>query len=454
MTHEQITALVEKQRGYFSSGLTLPAAVRVDALRKLRQALSENEGRIADALHSDLGKSPQEGYMCETGMALSELSYLIRHTPSFARKKAVPTPLAQFAARSYRKPSPYGVTLIMSPWNYPLLLTIGPLADALAAGNTAIVKPSAYSPATSSLLAELLGNLFPPEYVAVVTGGRAENNHLLEQKFDYIFFTGSTGVGRLVLEKAAKHLTPVTLELGGKSPCIVDESANLKLAARRIVFGKFLNSGQTCVAPDYILCHCGVKEELLAHIQAEISRQYGDGNCGKIVNPKHFERLTGLLQPEKVVIGGTCDPDAPRISPTVMDNVNFDDPVMQEEIFGPILPILTYTDLESVIETVNRRPKPLALYLFSENKKSVETVTSRCSFGGGCVNDVIIHLATTHMPFGGVGESGMGAYHGKAGFDTFTHYKSIVDKKTWLDLPMRYRPYTKLSGKLVRLFLK
>lgn len=454
MTHEQITALVEKQRSYFSSGATLPVAFRVEALRKLRQALSANEERIAEALYSDLGKSPQEGYMCETGMALSELSYLIRHTPSFARKKVVPTPLAQFAARSYRKPSPYGVTLIMSPWNYPLLLTIGPLADALAAGNTAIVKPSAYSPATSALLAELLGRLFPEEYVAVVTGGRAENNHLLEQKFDYIFFTGSTGVGRLVLEKAAKHLTPVTLELGGKSPCIVDESANLKLAARRIVFGKFLNSGQTCVAPDYLICHAGVKEDLLTHIQAEIARQYSDGRCGKIINPKHFERLTGLLQPEKVVMGGTCDPDALRISPTVMDNVSFDDPVMQEEIFGPILPVLTYTDLESVIETVNRRPKPLALYLFSENKKTVETVTSRCSFGGGCVNDVIIHLATTHMPFGGVGESGMGAYHGKAGFDTFTHYKSIVDKKTWLDLPMRYRPYTKLSGKLVRLFLK
>ena len=342
----------------------------------------------------------------------------------------------------------------MSPWNYPLLLTIGPLADALAAGNTAIVKPSAYSPATSTLLAELLGSLFPEEHVAVVTGGRAENNHLLEQKFDYIFFTGSTGVGRLGLEKAAKHLTPVTLELGGKSPCIVDESANLKLAARRIVFGKFLNSGQTCVAPDYLICHAGVKDDLLTHIQAEIARQYSDGRCGKIINPKHFERLTGLLQPEKVVTGGTCDPDALRISATVMDNVSFDDPVMQEEIFGPILPVLTYTDLESVIETVNRRPKPLALYLFSEDKKTVEAVTSRCAFGGGCVNDVIIHLATTHMPFGGVGESGMGSYHGKAGFDTFTHYKSIVDKKTWLDLPMRYRPYTKLSGKLVRLFLK
>ncbi len=454
MTHEYITALVEKQRRYFSSGTTLPVAFRVAALRKLRQALSDNESRIAGSLYSDLGKSPQESYMCETGMALSELRYLIRHTPSFARERTVPTPLAQFAARSYRKPSPYGVTLIMSPWNYPLLLTIGPLADALAAGNTAIVKPSAYSPATSALLAELLGGLFPPEYVAVVTGGREENNHLLEEKFDYIFFTGSTGVGRLVLEKAAKHLTPVTLELGGKSPCIVDESANLKLAARRIVFGKFLNGGQTCVAPDYILCHSGVKEELLTHIKAEISRQYGDGDCGKIVNPKHFERLIALLSPEQVAYGGTGDAEALRISPTVMDNVRFDDPVMQEEIFGPILPILTFTDLGSAIETVNSRPRPLALYLFSEDQQTVEAVTSRCAFGGGCVNDVIIHLATTHMPFGGVGESGMGAYHGKAGFDTFTHYKSIVDKKTWLDLPMRYRPYTKGAEKLVRLFLK
>ena len=454
MTHESIAALVENQHRYFASGATLPTAFRIEALRKLRQALSDNEDRIAEALYSDLGKPPQESYMCETGMALSELSYLIRHTPSFAREKSVPTPLAQFPARSYRKPCPYGVTLIMSPWNYPLLLTIGPLADALAAGNTAVVKPSAYSPATSALLAQLLGGLFPPEYVAVVTGGREENNHLLEEKFDYIFFTGSTGVGRLVLEKAARHLTPVTLELGGKSPCIVDESADLKLAARRIVFGKYLNCGQTCVAPDYLLCHSSVKEELLSHIQTEITRQYGSIGGGKIVNSKHFERLSHLIEAEKVIAGGSCDPDALRISPTVMDNVTFDDPVMDEEIFGPILPVLTFEDMEEVIRTVNSRPKPLALYLFTRNKDTIEAVTSRCSFGGGCVNDVVIHLATTHMPFGGVGESGMGSYHGKAGFDTFTHYKSIVDKKLWLDLPMRYRPYNSRSDKLVHWFLK
>lgn len=454
MTREEITVIVNDQRRYFASGATLPVARRVDALKKLRTALTQHEARIADALRRDLGKSAQESYLCEIGMALSELSYLIRHTPSFAREQTVPTPLAQFPARSYRKPSPYGVTLIMSPWNYPLLLTIGPLADALAAGNTAVVKPSAYSPATSALLAELLGSLFPPEYVCVITGGREENNHLLETKFDYIFFTGSTTVGRLVLERASKHLTPVTLELGGKSPCIVDASADLKLAARRIVFGKFLNCGQTCVAPDYILCHTSVKDTLLTHIKAEIEAQYPASNDGKIINHKHFERLCGLIDPDKLVFGGRYDPDCLQIQPTVLDDVSFDDPVMQEEIFGPILPILTFDDLESVIETVNSRPKPLALYLFSEHKQAIEAVTSRCSFGGGCVNDVIIHLATTHMPFGGVGESGMGAYHGKAGFDTFTHYKSIVDKKTWLDLPMRYRPYTKFSDRLVRMFLK
>ncbi len=452
---QDIISIIESQRKYFNTGHTLPVQARINALKKLRQALIDNEAAIADALHQDLGKTPEESYMCETGMVISELSYLIRHVRRWAREKRVRTPLAQFPSRSYRKPTPYGVTLIMSPWNYPLLLTLDPLADAIAAGNTAVVKPSAYSPATSALLAKLLGEIFPREYVAVVTGGREENSFLLEQKFDYIFFTGSKSVGKLVLEKASAHLTPVTLELGGKSPCIVDETADLKLAARRIVFGKYLNCGQTCVAPDYILCHTSVREEFLTHLKAEIYRQYSNPAAyGHLITRKHFERVRGLINHEKVILGGGCDAAHLKIEPTVMDRVTWDDKVMGEEIFGPVLPVLTYDAIDEVINTVNSHDTPLALYLFSSNKRIIRLITARCAYGGGCVNDCIIHLATNDMGFGGKGESGMGAYHGKTGFDTFTHYKSIVDKKTWLDLPMRYQPYRKLYTKLIHMFLR
>ncbi len=459
MNQQQIEQLVRAQRAYFATGATLDIDTRIAALKKLQRALRENEAAIASALQSDLGKSPEESYMCETGMVLSEILYLLRHIRRFAKKQRVATPLAQFAARSYQKPVPYGVTLIMSPWNYPLMLTLDPLVAAIAAGNTAIVKPSAYAPATGALLEKLLFGLFPAEYVAVVTGGRAENACLLEQKFDYIFFTGSKTVGKLVLEKAAKHLTPVTLELGGKSPCIVDKSAKLELAARRIVFGKFLNCGQTCVAPDYILCHSAVKDRLVDCLRSELRRQYGatplsNPRYGKIVNSRHFDRITGLIDPEKVILGGNWDSVTLRIAPTVLDRVTWADAVMGEEIFGPVLPILTFDHLEEVIDAVNGHDKPLALYVFAEDQSLIRTLTARCQFGGGCINDCIIHLATSNMGFGGVGESGMGAYHGKAGFDTFTHYKSIVDKKTWLDLPMRYQPYSPLSDRLIHRFLR
>lgn len=459
MTREEIALIVEKQRAYYHTAATLPVEHRIDALKKLRQMILDHEDEIAEALQRDLGKSGLEGYMCETGMVISEINYLLRHVRTFAKEKTVATPLVQFASRSYQKPTPYGVTLIMSPWNYPLLLTLDPLADALAAGNTAVVKPSAYSPATSALLKTLLESVFSPEYVTVITGGREENVCLLDQKFDYIFFTGSKAVGQTVLERASRHLTPVTLELGGKSPCIVHRSADLKLAARRIVFGKYLNCGQTCVAPDYVLCDRGVKEELLKYLKEEILRQYGpdplkNPSYGNIITQKHFQRVTRMIDAEKVVIGGTSDADTQKIAPTILDNVTWQDAVMGEEIFGPVLPILTFDDVEEVIDTVNSHDKPLALYIFAQDKGVIETVTSRCAFGGGCVNDVIIHLATSNMGFGGVGESGMGSYHGKTGFDTFTHYKSIVDKKTWLDLSMRYQPYTKLNEKLIRMFLR
>lgn len=454
MTREEVAAVVAKQREYFSSGTTLPIGHRIEALKKLRQALIENEAAIAQAIKQDLGKSAEESYMCETGLVISEISYLLRHIRSFVKEKTVMTPLAQFASRSYQKPSPYGVTLIMSPWNYPVLLTLDPLADSIAAGNTAIIKPSAYSPATSALLQKLISEIFSEEFVTVVTGGREENEHILEQKFDYIFFTGSTNVGRMVLEKAARHVTPVTLELGGKSPCIVDASANLKLAARRVVFGKYLNCGQTCVAPDYILCAKSVKDEFLGYIKDEIKRQYEKAEYGKIINRKHFDRVCGLIDPNKVVVGGGSNAVTLQIEPTVMDNVTWDDKVMQEEIFGPVMPILTFDSIDDVIGLVNARAKPLALYIFAQDKNAIKKVTSRCSYGGGCVNDVVIHLATSNMGFGGVGESGMGAYHGKIGFDTFTHYKSIVDKKTWIDLPMRYQPYSKLYDAMIHFFLK
>lgn len=455
-----IHEIVEAQHRFFNTGATLPVSFRKAMLQKLRDEVDRHEGALAEALAADLGKSGYEGFMCEIGLVRSELSYMLRHTARLARERTVRTPLAQFAARSFQKPSPYGSTLIMSPWNYPVLLTLDPLADAIAAGNTAVVKPSAYAPAVSALLAELIGRCFPPEYVAAVTGGREENAALLEEAFDFVFFTGSQAVGREVLRHTAERLTPAVLELGGKSPCIVDETARLPLAARRIVFGKYLNCGQTCVAPDYILCHSGIKDRLVEALCQEVRRQYGEDplrnpRYGRIVNEKHFQRLLGLMDPDKTVIGGQSSPETLQIAPTILDRVSPGDPVMQEEIFGPILPILTFDRFEDLYGLLADQPKPLALYLFSENRPRVRQALSRLRFGGGCVNDVVIHLATSEMGFGGMGESGMGAYHGKAGFDAFSHYKSIVDKKTWMDLPMRYQPYQeKRYGRLLHLFLR
>ena len=459
MTEQEIKDIVTRQRKYFQTGATLPVSSRLTALQKLYRAISGHEAEIHDALKKDLGKSGFESYMCETGMVLEEISYMLKHTPKFAREQRVHTPLAQFHSRSYKKPSPYGVTLIMSPWNYPFMLTLSPLVDALAAGNTAVVKPSAYSPHTSEVLRLILSECFEPQYVAVVTGGRVENTCLLHEHFDYIFFTGSQNVGKEVMRNAAEYLTPVTLELGGKSPCIVDQTADIKLAAKRIVFGKYLNCGQTCVAPDYVYCHRSVKEKLIKEVQKQIRRQYGkqplhNSDYGKIINEKHFDRILGLIDEKRVVHGGGSDRNTLRIEPTVMDNVTFSDAVMQEEIFGPVMPVLTFDSLDEAIRRINSMPHPLALYLFTSDKKAAGKVTARCGFGGGCINDTIIHLATSEMGFGGFGESGMGAYHGKSGFDTFTHYKSIVDKKTWIDLPMRYQPYRKRNEKMVRFFLK
>lgn len=456
----KIEEILDRQRKYFQSGATLPVGFRIEMLKKLRDAVKKYETEICDALKEDLGKSDYEGFMCEVGLVLCELSYMIRHTRKFAAKHRVYTPLAQFAASSYQLSCPYGNTLIMSPWNYPFLLTIDPLADAIAAGNTAIVKPSAYSPATGELMKKIIEECFPSEYVSVVTGGRKENACLLEQKFDFVFFTGSQNVGREVLRHTAETLTPAVLELGGKSPCIVDETAKIKLAAKRIVFGKYLNCGQTCVAPDYILCHSSVKNQLIEEICRQVKKQYGEKplenpDYGKMINEKHFERVAGLIDQNMTIFGGQVNRRTLQIAPTVMDGVTWEDAVMQEEIFGPIMPILTYDHFDEIYSLLADKPKPLALYLFSEDKKRISEVTKRCRYGGGCINDTIIHLATSQMGFGGVGESGMGAYHGKEGYEVFSHKKSIVDKKTWMDLPMRYQPYhRKIYGKLLHLFLK
>lgn len=459
MTEQEIRQILEKQHRLFQEGATLPVSFRLSQLQKLKDGIRRYEEKLDQALEEDLGKSRMESYMCEIGLTLSELTWMQKHLRSLVREKRVATPLAQFAARSFRSPSPYGTVLIMSPWNYPVLLTLEPLIDAIAAGNTVVIKSSAYAEHTSAVLKEMLKECFPSEYVAVVTGGRAENKALLEQRFDKIFFTGGKTVGREVLRHAAEYLTPVTLELGGKSPCIVDKSAKIPLAAKRIVFGKYLNCGQTCVAPDYILCDRTVSDELILALQKEITAQFGEDplknpDYGKIINRKHYDRIMGLIDPDKVVCGGCGDGQSLRIAPTIMKNVTFSDTVMGEEIFGPVLPILTYDTLEEAINIVEEHPHPLALYLFSEDKGAQKKVLELCHFGGGCINDTIIHLATSAMPFGGVGESGMGGYHGKSGFETFSHFRSIVDKKTWMDLPIRYQRYSRMKERLLRVFLR
>ena len=459
MTEQEIRQILEKQHRLFREGATLPVSFRLSQLQKLKDGIRRYEEKLDRALEADLGKSRMESYMCEIGLTLSELTWMQKHLRSLVREKRVSTPLAQFAARSFRSPSPYGTVLIMSPWNYPVLLTLEPLIDAIAAGNTVVIKLSAYAEHTSAVLKEMLKECFPSEYVAVVTGGRAENKALLEQRFDKIFFTGGKTVGREVLRHAAEYLTPVTLELGGKSPCIVDKSAKIPLAAKRIVFGKYLNCGQTCVAPDYILCDRTVSDELILALQKEITAQFGEDplknpDYGKIINRKHYDRIMGLIDPDKVVCGGCGDGQSLRIAPTIMKNVTFSDTVMGEEIFGPVLPILTYDTLEEAIDIVEEHPHPLALYLFSEDKGAQKKVLELCHFGGGCINDTIIHLATSAMPFGGVGESGMGGYHGKTGFETFSHFRSIVDKKTWMDLPIRYQRYSRMKERLLRVFLR
>lgn len=459
MTEERIISLIEQQRAFFMEENTFPISKRKEMLLRLKACISEETDNICNALEKDLGKGSFESYMCEVGLVLSELNYMMKKMKAFSKPHRVKTPLSQFLSKSYTVCSPYGVVLVMSPWNYPFMLTFEPMIDAIAAGNTVIAKPSAYSPYTTEIISRIVHKVDPSgNWINIVEGGREENKALFNQRFDFIFFTGSVNVGKEVMRKASENLTPITLELGGKSPCIVMEDADIEIAARRIVFGKFLNCGQTCVAPDYVLCHQSIKKAFVDAIEMEITKQYGnaltDLNYGKIINEKHFKRIMDLMDAEKTVFGGGYDESLLKIEPTIMLDCDENDNVMQEEIFGPVLPIIGFESINEVKQKLKKCPNPLALYVFTKNKKAARNLTERLQFGGGCINDTIIHLATSNMGFGGVGNSGIGSYHGKAGFMNFSHCKSIVNKSTAIDLAMRYRPYTERNFKAVKLFLK
>lgn len=446
--------LLEGQRAFFAMGYTQQPSFRKQMLRQLKSAIKTNRKAIAQALYEDLGKSEAESEMSEIGLSIAAIDWQLRHLDGLAGDHWHLTPLHQFPSVGKTRFIPHGTTLIMAPWNYPFCLVMIPLAEAIAAGNTAIVKPGHASKATAKVIASIIEQAFEPSYVACVLGGREQISELLELPFDFIFFTGGKTLGRIVMEKAAAHLTPVVLELGGKSPALVDESANLALAARRIVFGKFLNAGQTCVAPDYVLVHESVKEPFLAALKTEIQKQYPDpALIGKIITQAHFERLQGLINPDQIVCGGRVSEPTRQIEPTVLADVSWEDPVMQDEIFGPILPVLTYTDFKAITAHLASLPKPLAFYLFSRNaahKKIIERVQP---FGGGCINDTVSQIACENLPFGGMGQSGMGHYHGRAGFETFSHEKSILIKGSWPDLPMRYANRKPWMAGLFRFFL-
>ena len=451
--HDAVRAMrVEPKK----TGCGLLPGERRAALLRLAEEIKRREGDLCAALKSDLNKSETEAYMTEIGMVLSEIAHAARHVEKWAKPRRARTPLAQFPARSDVIPEPYGVALIMAPWNYPFQLSLSPLVGALAAGCRAVLKPSNYAPATAGVIEQIVAACFPKTLVCVVQGGREANAKLLDERFDIIFFTGGVTVGKLVLQKAAEHVTPVVLELGGKSPCIVDDTADLALSARRIAFGKGLNSGQTCVAPDYLLVQRGVRDALLSNIAACWREFYGDAlqnpDWPRMVNEKHFARVLGLIEGETVFCGGRGENG--RIEPTILTDVTERSPVMNEEIFGPVLPVIAYDTLEEAIAFVNAREKPLALYLFTRDENTRKTVLSRVPFGGGCVNDTIIHLATSAMPFGGVGQSGMGNYHGKRSFDAFTHEKSVVQKGFGLDLTIRYAPYTEKKRALIKRFMR
>ena len=441
----EIRELVAAQRRYFNEGLTRTVSLRRQMLLRLKKGIERHEEALLSALEQDLGKSRFEAYETELGVVYAELRQAWNHAEKWAQPRKARSPLSLFPSGGRVYYEPYGVALIMAPWNYPVQLTLVPLISAIAAGCTAVIKPSAYAPASSAAVADLIADVFDPAFAAVVQGGRAENTALLEQKFDFIFFTGSGQVGRAVMTAAAQNLTPVALELGGKSPVIIAPDADLDLAARRIVWGKLLNAGQTCVAPDHVWIMEEARDYFVDKLHEAVTRFYGERplespDLGRIINQKHFDRLRGLMKSGSVAFGGGCNPETLRIEPTVLVDAAEDSPVMEEEIFGPILPVLTYTDMDELLSHLQEKPRPLALYTFTRNKWMAKKISDALPFGGGCVNDTVLHLANSRLPFGGVGESGMGRCHGEAGFRTFSYEKSILRKYS-PDVPVRYPPH-------------
>ena len=439
---------INKQREYFSTGETKDINFRIEKLKKLRDVLKSEEEKVFEALKKDLMKSSFESYVTEVAMVYDEINMHIKNIKKWSKKRRVKTPLVQFPAKSFIQLEPYGVVLIIGPFNYPFMLTMDPLIGAIAAGNTAVIKPSESAPETSKILKEILEKVFDEKYVLHVNPERGKEvvEELLKEKFDYIFFTGSATVGKIVMKAASQYLTPVTLELGGKSPCIIDKDCKLELAARRIVWGKLLNSGQTCVAPDYLYVHKDIEEEFIKKLEEEIKNQFGDNpleseDYSKMVNEREFNRVLSYIDKEKLVFGGNYNRKTFQIEPTILKNVTWDDPVMEREIFGPIFPILPFENLDEVIRLVNSKNKPLAIYYFSEDKNKIEKVLNSTSSGGVTINDTLVHVSSSYLPFGGVGNSGMGEYHGKYSFDLFSNKKGVMNRKTFLDLKIRYAPF-------------
>lgn len=459
-TKESIDKALEEHKLFFNSGATREVSFRLLQLQKLREAIRRYEPRIIAALYEDLHKSEFEAYATEIGFTLDSIGYMMKHLRRWAKPVKVKSPLHIFPAKSMVISEPYGTVLIIGPFNYPFQLLIEPLLGAIAAGNCAVLKPSESTPAVSAVIEDIIEEVFDPSYIRVIQGEKETTNLLIHAKFDYIFFTGSVPVGKIVMEAAARNLVPVTLELGGKSPVIVDKSANLEAAAKRIVWGKLINVGQTCIAPDYLLVHSDIAAELIALIKRYISEFYGtdirqNADYGRIVNQRQLSRIAGMIERDrsKIIAGGTVTPDELYIEPTLLYPAEWSDAAMEDEIFGPVLPILEYHSLEDAITSINGHPKPLALYLFTEDKKVEHEVLSRISFGGGCINDTITHVASAHLPFGGVGNSGIGGYHGKHSFDVFSHRKSIVKRSTKIDFGIVYPPYgnkIKLARKLLK----
>lgn len=445
---ETLKEKINKQREYFSTGETKDINFRIEKLKKLRDVLKSEEEKVFEALKKDLMKSSFESYVTEVAMVYDEINMHIKNIKKWSKKRRVKTPLVQFPAKSFLQLEPYGVVLIIGPFNYPFMLTMDPLIGAIAAGNTAVIKPSESAPETSKILKEILEKVFDEKYVLHVNPERGKEvvEELLKEKFDYIFFTGSATVGKIVMKAASQYLTPVTLELGGKSPCIIDKDCKVELAARRIVWGKLMNSGQTCVAPDYLYVHKDIEEEFIKKLEEEIKNQFGDNpleskDYSKMVNEREFNRVLSYIDKEKLVFGGNYNRKTFQIEPTILKNITWDDPVMEREIFGPIFPILTFENLDEVIRVVNSKDKPLALYYFSEDKNKIEKVLNSTSSGGVTINDTLVHVSSSYLPFSGVGNSGMGEYHGKYSFDLFSNKKGVMNRKTFLDLKIRYAPF-------------